>query len=60
LLEEDLLLFKSKNPAIHLVGGLNIGRDFESTSVPDLRIDVEEAVRMLESCHIAYTKSKIS
>ena len=41
LLKKDLLLVESNHPQIHLLGGLNIGRDFECTSVPDLRVTVE-------------------
>jgi uncharacterized NAD(P)/FAD-binding protein YdhS len=41
LLEEDLFLVKSNHPKICLLGGLNIGRDFECTAVPDLRVSVE-------------------
>jgi hypothetical protein len=39
LLKKDLILVQSNNSKIHLVGGLNIGRDFEITAVPDLRVD---------------------
>lgn len=39
LLKKDLILVQSNNPKVHLVGGLNIGRDFEITAVPDLRVD---------------------
>jgi uncharacterized NAD(P)/FAD-binding protein YdhS len=39
LLKKDLILAQSNNSKIHLVGGLNIGRDFENTAVPDLRVD---------------------
>ena len=42
LLEKDLLLVRSKSKKIHLLGGLNIGKDFECTSVPDLRLGVEK------------------
>jgi uncharacterized NAD(P)/FAD-binding protein YdhS len=41
LLKNDLFLVKSNHPKIYLLGGLNIGRDFECTSVPDLRVSVE-------------------
>lgn len=41
LLKKDLLLAQSSHPKIHLLGGLNIGRDFECTAVPDLRVSVE-------------------
>jgi uncharacterized NAD(P)/FAD-binding protein YdhS len=44
LLKKDLLLAQSNHPQIHLLGGLNIGRDFECTAVPDLRVSVENAV----------------
>jgi uncharacterized NAD(P)/FAD-binding protein YdhS len=39
LLKKDLILVQSNNAKVHLVGGLNIGRDFEITAVPDLRVD---------------------
>jgi uncharacterized NAD(P)/FAD-binding protein YdhS len=39
LLKQDLILVQSNNVKIHLVGGLNIGRDFEITAVPDIRVD---------------------
>lgn len=39
LLKKDLILAQSNDIKIHLVGGLNIGRDFENTAVPDLRVD---------------------
>ncbi|MBP7710276.1 MAG: FAD/NAD(P)-binding protein [Rickettsiales bacterium] len=44
LLKKDLLLTQSNHPKIHLLGGLNIGRDFECTAVPDLRVSVEKSV----------------
>ena len=37
--EKDLILVQSNNAKVHLVGGLNIGRDFEITAVPDIRND---------------------
>jgi uncharacterized NAD(P)/FAD-binding protein YdhS len=39
LLKKDLILVQSNNTKVHLVGGLNIGHDFEITAVPDLRVD---------------------
>lgn len=42
LLKKDLLLAQSNHPQIHLLGGLNIGKNFECTAVPDLRRTVEE------------------
>lgn len=39
LLQKDLVFVQSNHSKLHLVGGLNIGRDFEITAVPDLRID---------------------
>ena len=39
LLKKDLILVQSNNAKVHLVGGLNIGRDFEITAVPDIRND---------------------
>lgn len=47
LLKKDLLMVESLDRKIHLLGGLNIGRDFECTAVPDLRICVEKAVGKL-------------
>ncbi len=44
LLHPDFLLVKSNHSKIHLLGGLNIGRDFECTAVPDLRLSVEKIV----------------
>jgi len=44
LLKKDLLMVESLDPKIHLLGGLNIGRDFECTAVPDLRICVEKVI----------------
>ncbi|MFZ9469426.1 MAG: FAD/NAD(P)-binding protein [Rickettsiales bacterium] len=39
LLKKDMIFMHSNNSNIHLVGGLNISRDFEITAVPDLRVD---------------------
>ncbi len=39
LLKKDLILVQSNDLKIHLVGGLNIARDFEITAVPDIRAD---------------------
>lgn len=47
LLTQDLMMVRSNNKNIHLLGGLNIGRDFECTSVPDLRVDVEKLTSQL-------------
>lgn len=44
LLEEDFVLVKSNHKNIHLLGGLNIARDFEITSVPDMKFSVENAI----------------
>ena len=44
LLKKDLLMVESLDPKIHLLGGLNIGRDFECTAVPDLRVCVEKII----------------
>lgn len=44
LLKKDLMLAQSNHPKIHLLGGLNIGRDFECTSVPDLCVSVENSL----------------
>jgi len=49
LLEKDFVLAKSNHTSLYLLGGLNIARDFEITSVPDLRVDVEEVVSGLVS-----------
>ena len=47
LLKKDLLMVESLDPKIHLLGGLNIGRDFECTAVPDLRLCVEKVVEKI-------------
>jgi uncharacterized NAD(P)/FAD-binding protein YdhS len=47
LLKKDLLMVESLDQKIHLLGGLNIGRDFECTAVPDLRICVEKVVEKI-------------
>lgn len=47
LLASDFMMARSLNPKIHLLGGLNIGRDFECTAVPDLRVNVENVVSSL-------------
>lgn len=47
LLNKDILLAQSNHSKIHLLGGMNIGRDFECTAVPDLRENVEEEVKKL-------------
>lgn len=44
LLKKDVILVQSNHPKIKLLGGLNIGRDFECTSVPDLRLSVENSL----------------
>ena len=41
LLKKDLFLAQSNHPQVRLLGGLNVGRDFECTAVPDLRLSVE-------------------
>jgi uncharacterized NAD(P)/FAD-binding protein YdhS len=41
LLKKDLILAQSNNSKVYLVGGLNIGRDFEITAVPDIRLDAD-------------------
>ncbi len=46
-LTQDLMMVNSNHEKIHLLGGLNIGRDFECTSVPDLRADVENLIHIL-------------
>jgi uncharacterized NAD(P)/FAD-binding protein YdhS len=45
LLQQDFMMVRSNNDKVHLLGGLNIGRDFECTAVPDLRVNVEMVVR---------------
>jgi len=47
LLKEDCLMVRSNHPQIHLLGGLNIGRDFECSAVPELRLSVVEVVNKL-------------
>ncbi len=47
LLKVDLMMARSNHKKIHLLGGLNIGRDFECTAVPDLRSDVEKIIPVL-------------
>ncbi|MDX2083260.1 MAG: FAD/NAD(P)-binding protein [Rickettsiales bacterium] len=47
LLKPDLMMVQSNHEKIHLLGGLNIGKDFECTSVPDLRADVEKLIKIL-------------
>lgn len=47
LLKQDLMMAQSGDADIHLLGGLNIGKDFECTSVPDLRCDVEKLIPLL-------------
>ncbi|MES2961235.1 MAG: FAD/NAD(P)-binding protein [Pseudomonadota bacterium] len=47
LLKKDLLMVESLDPKIHLLGGLNIGRDFECTAVPDLRVGVEKVINKI-------------
>ncbi len=44
-LKKDLFLVKENHPQIHLLGGLNLSRDFECTAVPDLRMNVEKVVK---------------
>ena len=44
LLKKDLMMVRSNNSKIHLLGGLNIGKELEITSVPDLRTNIEEVV----------------
>ena len=47
LLKAEILLVSTNDKNLHLLGGLNIARDFECTAVPDLRISVEETVKMI-------------
>ncbi len=47
LLKKDLILVRSNHQRVHLLGGLNIGRDFECTAVPNSRTSVEEVVSLL-------------
>lgn len=49
LLAQDLMMARSNHEKIHLLGGLNIGKDFECTAVPDLRSDVEKLIPILIS-----------
>lgn len=48
LLAPDIMMVKSANKNIHLLGGLNIGKHFEITSVPSLRVDVENLAQHLQ------------
>ncbi|NBV05672.1 MAG: hypothetical protein EBS06_00345 [Proteobacteria bacterium] len=47
LLKPDLMMVRSNHQKIHLLGGLNIGKDFECTAVPDLRVQVERLIPIL-------------
>ncbi len=47
LLKQDLILVQSNNAKVHLVGGLNIGRDFEITAVPDIRNDANSVAQKI-------------
>lgn len=47
LLKKDLILVQSNHSKIHLVGGLNIGRDFEITAVPDIRVDANSVAQKI-------------
>lgn len=47
LLKDEILLASSNDKNLHLLGGLNIGRDFECTAVPDLRSSVESTIEKL-------------
>ncbi len=47
LLKEELFLASSDDKDLHILGGLNIGRDFECTAVPDMRINVENVIKNL-------------
>lgn len=47
LLQPDLMMVRSNHKKVHLLGGMNIGRDFECTAVPDLRADVEKLIPLL-------------
>ncbi len=44
LLKPDLIMMKPNNCNIFLLGGLNIAQDFESTSVPNIRLQIEDLV----------------
>ena len=44
LLKNELLLASSSDQNLHLLGGLNIGHDFECTAVPDLCASVESTI----------------
>jgi uncharacterized NAD(P)/FAD-binding protein YdhS len=44
LLKPDLIMIRSNNRNIYLLGGLNIAQDFESTSVPSIKSQIEHLV----------------
>ncbi len=50
LLKNDLLMVQSNHEKIHLLGGLNVGKDFECTSVPDMLPGILEVVKKCSSC----------
>ncbi len=52
LLKENLLMCETLNPQIHLLGALNIGKDFECTAVPDLRKQVENLIPAIANFNI--------
>lgn len=49
LLKKDLIMATSNHPNIFLLAGLNIAADFEITSVPDIRVQVESLVKKLQN-----------
>jgi uncharacterized NAD(P)/FAD-binding protein YdhS len=44
LLKQDLIMMKPNNRNIFLLGGLNIAQDFECTSIPNIRSQIEYLV----------------
>ncbi|MBM5782558.1 MAG: hypothetical protein FJ368_03960 [Pelagibacterales bacterium] len=50
LLKNDLLMVQSNHDKIHLLGGLNVGKDFECTAVPDMLLGIIEVVKKCSSC----------
>lgn len=47
LLKKDLMMVRSNDSGVHLLGGLNIGKDLECTSVPDLKMNIDVVVNKI-------------
>jgi len=47
LLKKDLMMVRSNDSGVHLLGGLNIGKDLECTSVPDLKMNIDGVVNKI-------------